>query len=128
MGILGAAAMTGMLGGGGGMGAAMMQPPQGASPGAVPAAPTARREVFCAKCSKKYPITNNFCPHCGNKYNPCPRCGSDNLEGSKRCVSCGSQLAQQLSSGGGFGDACSRCGAQVSAGTKFCPSCGNKIG
>jgi membrane protease subunit (stomatin/prohibitin family) len=131
MGILGAAAMTGMLGGGGGMGAAMMQPPQGASPGggAPGVAPqAARREVFCARCSKKYPVTSNFCPHCGNKYNPCPRCGSDNLEGSKRCVSCGSQLAQQLSAGGGVGETCSRCGAQAAAGTKFCPACGNKIG
>jgi membrane protease subunit (stomatin/prohibitin family) len=130
MGILGAAAMTGMLGGGGGgMGAAMMQPPQGVQAGAPAAAPSAgRREVFCAKCSKKYSVTSSFCPYCGNKYNPCPRCGSDNLEGAKRCVSCGTALAQQLSPGASLGDACSRCGAQVTPGTKFCPSCGNKIG
>jgi membrane protease subunit (stomatin/prohibitin family) len=133
MGILGAAAMTGMLGGGGGMGAAMMQPPQAAgvtgAPGAPGAAPSAaRREVFCARCAKKYSTTNNFCPHCGNKYNPCPRCGSDNLEESRRCVSCGTPLAQQVSAGGGLGEACSRCGTQAAPGTKFCPVCGNKIG
>jgi membrane protease subunit (stomatin/prohibitin family) len=129
IGILGAAAMTGMLGsGGGGVGAAMMQPPQmGGQPGAGYAPSPTLREIFCAKCAKKYPATNKFCPHCGNKYNPCPRCGSDNLEGTKRCVSCGSPLAQQTA-GGGFGDACPRCGAQVTPGTKFCPSCGQKIG
>jgi membrane protease subunit (stomatin/prohibitin family) len=53
MGILGAAAMTGMLGGGG-MGQAMMQPPQQFAGGGGPgqAAPAAgRKEVFCAKCA-----------------------------------------------------------------------------
>jgi membrane protease subunit (stomatin/prohibitin family) len=133
MGILGAAAMTGILGQG--IGPAMMQPsqaPQAAygQPGfpsaGTPAPASVRREIFCAKCSKKYPATNNFCPHCGNKYNPCPRCGSDNLPGSKRCVSCGTVLAEQ--GGGPAGYSCSRCGAAVAPGTKFCPSCGNKIG
>jgi membrane protease subunit (stomatin/prohibitin family) len=127
MGILGAVAMTGMLGGGGGMGQAMMQPPQmptGPQPGQGQAA--GRREVFCAKCSKKYPATSNFCPFCGNKYNPCPRCSSDNLEGSRRCVSCGTDLAPAQAAGG-FGNACSRCGQQVAPGVKFCPGCGNKL-
>ena len=129
MGILGAAAMTGMLGGGGGVGQAMMQPPQqntaGVYPGGgVPAA--GRKEVFCSKCSKKYSATSNFCPFCGNKYNPCPRCGSDNLEGSKRCVSCGTAL-DSMQAGGGFGNVCSRCGQSVSPGVKFCPGCGNKL-
>jgi membrane protease subunit (stomatin/prohibitin family) len=128
MGILGAAVMTGMIGGGGaGIGQAMMQPPQqtgGAYPSGVnPAA--GRKEVFCAKCAKKYPATSNFCPFCGNKYNPCPRCGSDNLDGSKRCVSCGTTLesAQQGSSG----NACPRCGQPAAPGVKFCPGCGNKL-
>jgi len=129
MGILGAAVMTGMLGGGGGagIGQAMMQPPQQAG-GIYPAGvnPAAgRKEVFCAKCAKKYSTTSNFCPFCGNKYNPCPRCGSDNLEGSKRCVSCGTAIesAQQ----GGFGNVCSRCGQPAVPGVKFCPGCGNKL-
>ena len=129
MGILGAAVMTGMIGGGGGagIGQAMMQPPQqagGMYPGGVnPAA--GRKEVFCAKCAKKYAATSSFCPFCGNKYNPCPRCGSDNLEGSKRCVSCGTALesAQQ----GGFGNTCPRCGQPAAPGVKFCSGCGNKL-
>jgi membrane protease subunit (stomatin/prohibitin family) len=130
MGILGAAAMTGMLGGGGGVGQAMMQPPSQMQQGAYPggAAPVAgRKEVFCAKCAKKYPATSNFCPFCGNKYNPCPRCGSDNLEGSKRCVSCGTELMQPQM-GGGFGNVCPRCGQQAAPGVKFCPGCGSKLG
>ena len=132
LGMLGAVAMTGMLGGGGGMGQALMQPAQGmpqqmggSSGGAAPMA--GRKEVFCSKCAKKYATTSSFCPFCGNKYNPCPRCGSDNLEGSKRCVSCGTELASMQGAGAGFGNACSRCGQATSPGVKFCPSCGNKL-
>jgi len=130
LGMLGAVAMTGMLGGGGGMGQALMQPaqgtqmPQGQAGGMAPAA--GRKEVFCAKCAKKYPATSNFCPFCGNRYNPCPRCGSDNLEGSKRCVSCGTELVS-VQPAGGFGNACPRCGQQAAPGVKFCPGCGNKL-
>jgi membrane protease subunit (stomatin/prohibitin family) len=133
MGILGAAAMTGMLGaGGGGMGQAMMQQPQqyatGPGFGGGTSVPVGgRKEVFCAKCAKKYPATSNFCPFCGNKYNPCPRCGSDNLEGARRCVSCGTELAPNPAVVGAFGNACPRCGVEVKAGLKFCPQCGNNL-
>jgi membrane protease subunit (stomatin/prohibitin family) len=127
MGILGAAAMTGMLGGGGGMGQAMMQPAQGVPAGGAAPAAGGRREVFCAKCAKKYPVSSNFCPFFGNKYNPCPRCGSANLESARRCVSCGTELVQPGGAPGGYGNACSRCGQQVQPGIKFCPNCGNKI-
>jgi len=137
MGILGAVAMTGMLGGGGGgMGAAMMQPAQqqGGFPGGGGfqqqgggGMAAGRREVFCAKCAKKYSTTSNFCPFCGNKYNPCPRCGTDNMEGSRRCVSCGTGIEMQQQ-GGGFGNNCSRCGQTVAQNIKFCPGCGNKMG
>jgi membrane protease subunit (stomatin/prohibitin family) len=128
MGILGAAAMTGMLGGGGGVGAAMMQPPQQPAgyPGGGTAPAAGRKEVFCAKCAKKYAATSNFCPFCGNRYNPCPRCGSDNLEGSKRCVSCGTELATMQAAGTG-GNTCSRCGQAAAPGVKFCAGCGNKL-
>ena len=130
MGMLGAVAMTGMLGGGGGMGQALMQPApqfqQGAYPaGGVPPAGQGRKEVFCSNCAKKYPTTSKFCPFCGDKYNPCPRCGTDNAETAKRCVSCGTEiLAAQASA---FGDACPRCGQSSPPGTKFCPGCGNKL-
>jgi membrane protease subunit (stomatin/prohibitin family) len=143
MGILGVAAMTGMMGGGGGgmMGQAMMQPHQqqqggfqqggfqgGQQGGQQMGGPAAgRREVFCAKCSKKYSTTSNFWPFCGNRYNPCVRCGSDNMEGSKRCVSCGTGI-ESMQQGGGFGNACSRCGQTAAPNVKFCPGCGNKLG
>jgi membrane protease subunit (stomatin/prohibitin family) len=129
MGILGAAAMTGMLGGGGGMGQAMMQQPQQSQMGGGAPAPAAgRKEVFCAKCAKKYATTSNFCPFCGNRYNPCPRCGTDNMESARRCVSCGTELVRQgPAGGGGFGNICSRCGQEVKPGIKFCPQCGNKV-
>jgi membrane protease subunit (stomatin/prohibitin family) len=133
MGILGAAAMTGMLGGGGGVGQ-MMTRPQG--PAQMPPGQMApqgspapgRKEVFCSRCAKKYPAASNFCPFCGSKYNPCPRCGSDNPADSKRCVSCGTELAASAQGAGGFGAVCPRCGAPAAAGIKFCPSCGNKLG
>jgi len=125
MGILGAAAMTGMLGGGG-MGQAMMQPQQqGGMMGGAPAG--GRKEVFCSKCAKKYTATSNFCPFCGNRYNPCPRCGSDNAEGSKRCVSCGTAL-ETMQQAGGYGNVCSRCGQTAAPNVKFCAGCGNKLG
>lgn len=102
--------------------------------------------VYCSNCAKKFPNTTRFCPHCGDPYNPCPKCGTDNNQNSKRCVSCGTQLQ----SGGGIcphcnaslaesatfcgtcgkqvqlGDACSRCGTTLPPSVKFCPKCGNK--
>ncbi|MDR0644164.1 MAG: SPFH domain-containing protein [Treponema sp.] len=128
MGILGAAAMTGMMGGIGA--AAMMQPPYmpaaGGHAGAQTAPLAGRKEVFCSRCAKKYPATSNFCPYCGNRYNPCPCCGSDNLAGTKRCVSCGAGLLTEQAVGG-FGNVCPRCGQSAPPGVKFCTSCGNKL-
>lgn len=86
-----------------------------------------RKEVFCANCAKKYPATSKFCPFCGNPYNPCPVCGSDNLRTAKRCTTCGADLGTAASSGMAAGPVCSRCGAAVQPGVKFCPNCGNKL-
>ena len=149
MGILGMAMMTGMFGGGSqGMGqATMQQPPQtgfNAGPG-YSQAPVqqgavggmqaggmqaggmqSRAQVFCANCGKPYATTSRFCPSCGNEYNPCPVCGSDNQKGAHRCVTCGAQLA---SDNAAFSDTtCPRCRAIVGLGTKFCPQCGMRLG
>ena len=150
IGILGAAMMTGMMGGSGGMGQAMMQQPQsyglkipmagqvgmqgmqgGIAQGMQGANPmNARKEVFCSNCAKKYPITSKFCPYCGDPYNPCPICGSDNSQDAKRCVTCGSSLAgnamfnNTMENGGSI---CPRCKNSVALGVKFCPTCGNKM-
>lgn len=107
------------------------------------------REIYCANCSKKFSSNQAFCPHCGKKYSPCPRCGSDNVPTAHRCVSCGAPLSQvasntTCSSCGatlvpgaqfcshcgapqtGLDNVCPRCGAEMSPTMKFCPKCGNK--
>jgi ribosomal protein L40E len=44
----------------------------------------------------------------------CQRCGSENPDGARFCVSCGSSLVP----------ACPVCGAERPPGARFCPSCG----
>ena len=129
-GILGALMMTGgLMGGGGMMGGASMQPQtpsanlssqaSGQFGSAQPA-----RDVFCSHCSKKFPNSAKFCPHCGDPYKPCPRCGTDNDDKASRCVSCGQTLGNAQSSGSS--DACGRCGTGINPGAAFCPNCGLK--
>lgn len=104
------------------------------------------REVYCSNCSKKFPNSHRFCPHCGDPYTPCPKCGTDNDVGAKRCVSCGILLMPEagscphcngpLAAGSTFcgncgkqaisSDSCTRCGVQLNPNVKFCPKCGNK--
>ena len=113
---------------------------QGAQQGGV-------RLVHCAKCAKKFPNNMEFCPNCGNKYNPCPACGTDNPSTARRCMNCGSQLAGEgakcphcsttIPNGCAFcpgcgqpviaqSNKCSRCGSDFPPASKFCPRCGNK--
>ncbi len=152
-GIMGAVIATGMMGGLGGAGGVMQpqyhqpsfagthQPQQG------DAATQANKvkEVYCSNCAKKFSNSHRFCPHCGDPYNPCPNCGTDNDKTARRCVSCGIQLQNeislcphcnaQLAAGSTFctncgkqqnEDACSRCGAALTPTVKFCPKCGHK--
>lgn len=104
------------------------------------------RNVYCSNCAKKYPSTHRFCPFCGDKYNPCTKCGTDNDTNAKRCVSCGTILSGEMGNcphcnasllpGSLFcvncgkqvvqSNQCSRCGATLQANVKFCPNCGNK--
>lgn len=130
-------------------GAAVPPAPAPAQPHPNAAAPAANM-IFCANCSRKFPSSSRFCPHCGHVYNPCPSCGSDNLDNARRCVSCGTVLTgaapgadrcpacnTPVTPGAAFcptcgsrlttAPTCSRCGSQVAPGTKFCPCCGNKI-
>ncbi|GAB1416982.1 hypothetical protein MASR2M117_23880 [Paludibacter sp.] len=152
-GILGAVIATNMMGGIGGAGGVMQpqynQPTFGGNNPGVQNANTQPVsqviEVFCSNCSKKFPSTHRFCPHCGDPYNPCPKCGTDNDKNAKRCVSCGLTLQTEmelcincnapLTPGSLFcgncgqqqaDNKCSRCGTILSATIKFCPKCGQK--
>jgi membrane protease subunit (stomatin/prohibitin family) len=125
-GMLGALMMTNMMGAGGGAMGAMLQP----SPGGVPASGASGqvgsgvapvpREVFCSNCSKKYSSSSKFCPHCGDPYVPCPRCGTDNDKAARRCVSCGTPLESAAS--------CPKCGMQLPPGAIICPRCVRGVG
>jgi membrane protease subunit (stomatin/prohibitin family) len=157
-GLLGGIMAINMMGGmGGGAGAGMMQPQynqptfgennQGLQ-GQAGQPVQQIRDVYCSNCSKKFSNTHRFCPHCGDPYTPCPKCGTDNQQSARRCVSCGTLLTggeggtacpncnaplqpgvtfcgncgKQVSSG----DVCSRCGTALQPNVKFCPKCGNK--
>ena len=74
--------------------------------------------------SKKYMSNQAFCPHCGHKYNPCPKCGSDNADTAKRCVSCGTQLMGGAQAGSS--SFCQGCGAPLAPGARFCANCGTR--
>jgi class 3 adenylate cyclase len=47
----------------------------------------------------------------------CATCSTDNEDGARFCVSCGSSL----------GEACGNCGAALPAGARFCPACGTPV-
>jgi membrane protease subunit (stomatin/prohibitin family) len=128
--------MGSMANGMGGVGNGMMQPAynqptmggngnSNASNGIIQNQPTTGRMIYCAACSKKYQLGQQFCPHCGHKYNPCPRCGSDNNNTAKRCVSCGTPLINTNNENQIGITYCTRCGAPMQPQNKFCPSCGN---
>ena len=159
-GLLGGLLAMQMMGNMGGAAAGIMQPQYnqptfggqsqgvqqpGGQTGAGPEPPV--KMVYCSNCAKKFPSTMRFCPYCGDPYNPCPRCGTDNDLNAKRCISCGAYLQPEagvcphckspLEPGSTFcgncgqpvvsaSDLCSRCGAKLPPTAKFCPKCGNK--
>src|SRR4029453_9383295 len=49
--------------------------------------------------------------------NRCAACSTENLDGARFCVSCGSSLVP----------ACPVCGAEVPTGARFCPACGHEM-
>lgn len=130
-GLLGAVMMTNMMGGAGGVGGALLQPTPMSGVGSASGqagtgtpgggmAPLPPRDVFCSNCAKKFSNSMKFCPHCGDPYTPCPRCGTDNDTKASRCVSCGTPLAAET--------ACSVCGAAIPPGGTSCPKCTRPLG
>lgn len=130
-GIMGAVMMAGMfggLGGGSNMGAMMTpqynQPapaPHGGQSQGQPAGGPMVKDVYCSRCSKRFRSDNRFCPHCGNQYNPCPKCGADNDTNASRCVTCGSPLSS------GNINLCPNCHTSLAPGAAFCPTCGRPV-
>jgi membrane protease subunit (stomatin/prohibitin family) len=152
-GILGAVIATNMMGGMGGAGGVMQpqynQPTFGGNnqnqKGNNIQPVNQIKEVFCSNCSKKFPNTHRFCPHCGDPYDACPKCGTDNDKNAKRCVSCGTQLQSETSLCNNCNTAldprssfcgncgqqqaennCTRCSTPLAPSIKFCPKCGQK--
>lgn len=80
------------------------------------------KEVYCSNCSKKFSADHKFCPHCGDPYDACPKCGTDNDRNAKKCISCGTHLLPQ----GAL--ACSNCNNIINLGSSFCGSCGKPQG
>lgn len=153
-GLLGAVIASNMMGGLGGGGGVMQpqynQPTFGPANQQQPGQPAGQpvsqvRDVYCSNCSKKFASNLKFCPFCGDEYNPCPKCGTDNDKSAKKCVSCGTTLTSgqglcpncnsPLMPGSAFcancgkpvtEDKCTRCGAPLTPNIKFCPRCGQK--
>jgi membrane protease subunit (stomatin/prohibitin family) len=130
-GILGAVMMAGMFGGMGGNGNMGIMNPEYGQPTPAPVggvqpnmpgcAQPMVREVYCSRCSKKFTSDNKFCPHCGDQYNPCPKCGADNDISATRCVTCGSPIVSNQM------NVCPNCRSSIAPGMAFCPVCGRPV-
>lgn len=121
-GLLGALLVTGAISGA--VSAGLLQPnpagvPISGASGRAGGVPLPPREVFCSNCARKYTSASRFCPHCGNAYTPCPKCGADNDVAARRCVTCGTPLSPQA--------LCQRCKAPLPADARACPSCGTRV-
>lgn len=74
--------------------------------------------VKCNNCAFEYKNTMKFCPECGKKYIPCPKCGADLTAEAVMCEACGYEVPQP----------CPYCGAELpGTNTRFCPECGESL-
>ena len=85
------------------------------------------RMIHCSNCATRFPSTSRFCPKCGDPYNPCPKCGTDNDLNARRCISCGLQLGGAVGGVAGGGSMCPQCNSPVAPGAAFCGSCGARL-
>lgn len=103
-----------------------------------------RKNVTCIHCGGLHSVDIKFCPECGNKYTPCPKCKASIKEDSKVCPECGSTMPRQCTNCGfeitndnvkfcpECGTSCVKkclsCDTEIHGTPKFCPECGNKLG
>lgn len=122
-GLLDAVVATGLMGSLSGSGLLQPQSPpvsnQFGNQSVFPQGSVGLKDVFCSNCARKFPNNMKFCPHCGDPYTPCPKCGADNDKDAKRCVSCGVQLQSSSLK-------CQNCANDIPTGAMFCPNCGQK--
>jgi membrane protease subunit (stomatin/prohibitin family) len=136
-GLLGAVLATNLMGNmsGGGLLNPVSYKNQETNPNVQNPVATPAREVYCSNCAKKFSNNMKFCPHCGDPYTACPKCGADNDKDAKKCVSCGTGLSASssvctnctspLADGAAF---CATCGKPVAAKEGCCKRCGHKLG
>jgi membrane protease subunit (stomatin/prohibitin family) len=87
---------------------------------------TPPREVYCSNCAKKFSSNMKFCPHCGDPYTACPKCGADNDVNAKKCVSCGTGLSVLTNESSAITQgSCKRCSYKLGH-ALYCPNCGLK--
>lgn len=98
--------------------------------------------IPCSNCGQPLMAGSKFCGHCGDRYLPCPGCGTDNAESAASCSKCGRTLNARCPScgiavthsgkhciecGSSLQLGCGACGHEVQPGQKFCLECGNKL-
>jgi membrane protease subunit (stomatin/prohibitin family) len=81
--------------------------------------------VLCPKCGAQNIAGTKFCGNCGTSLAPvakvkCPKCGAEMPETMKFCGNCGSPLKPQKIK-------CPKCKAENVSTNKFCSNCGKKL-
>ena len=81
--------------------------------------------VLCPKCGAQNVAGTKFCGNCGTSLAPvakvaCPKCGAEMPETMKFCGNCGSPMKPQKIQ-------CPKCKAENLSTNKFCGSCGNTL-
>ncbi|MBW1807772.1 MAG: SPFH domain-containing protein [Deltaproteobacteria bacterium] len=105
-----------------GMVAGAVQPGQQQQQQPQQAAAPAVAMLACPKCNTQNPQGTKFCSNCGEKFAQaakCPKCSSDVAAGAKFCANCGNPMSAGPAH-------CSQCGNELAADTKFCANCGTK--
>lgn len=49
---------------------------------------------LCGNCGALFSITEKVCPNCNKRYEPCPQCGADLVDGLEYCQACGVNIQE----------------------------------